>query len=155
MKPAEITLTADRWVPFVHSFTFIGEDFGFAPLVAQIRMAPDIPGSPLISLGALAAPAQGLSSEYSASDTMDNHVLAGRLSSIPTGYLGSDIETLSIIEMRIDEATIEGLPFPGSGGAGERGDDLTLAWDMHITPVGGIKTKYIGGKFVVRAGVTQ
>jgi len=57
---------------------------------------------------------------------------------------------LSLVRLRINETTMEALPLPG-----ERGNDLEYAWDLHVTPSGGIKDKYLGGKFTIRAGVTQ
>ncbi len=49
----------------------------------------------------------------------------------------------------IPEADMEALPV-----AAETGQDLTLYYDIQITPPDGIKEVYVRGKFIVLAGVT-
>jgi hypothetical protein len=57
-----------------------------------------------------------------------------------------DVPTFTLL---IPEADMETLPE-----AAEVGKDLTLYYDIQITPPGGIKEVYIRGKFIVLAGVT-
>jgi hypothetical protein len=58
----------------------------------------------------------------------------------------SGVTTFTLL---IPEADIEALP-----AAAETGQDLTLYYDVQITPPGGIKEVYVRGKFTVIAGVT-
>lgn len=141
---------ADRWVACIRTFAFVGLDFTGATFIAQVRLTPDATGSPLVNLatvGSLAS--EGICLLYAGTDTITNHIAAGRISEVPSGYTGASSVALSQLGFRINETTMEALPFPA-----ERGDDAILAWDMQITPSGGIKDKYLGGTFTVRAGVT-
>lgn len=54
------------------------------------------------------------------------------------------------IAILVPELDMEALP-----AAAETGQDLTLYYDMHITPPSGVKDVYFRGTFTVLAGVTQ
>lgn len=150
-QPARYNIGADRWVACIRSFSFIGVDFTDAVFAAQVRLTGDAIGSPLVDLATVGSGAsEGVYLTYGGTDTIANHIAAGRLYEVPDGYQSTDSVALSVVGLRINETTMEGLPFPG-----ERGDDAELVWDMHITPSGGIKDKWIGGDFIVRAGATQ
>lgn len=150
-QPARIDIQADRWVACIRTFAFVDYDFTDAVFAAQVRVTLDAPGSALITLGTVSsASAEGVRLIYAGSDTVLNHIAAGRLPEAPPELEDSDTVTVSHVGLRINETTMEALFLPS-----ETGDDLTLAWDMHITPSGGIKDKYAGGSFIVRAGVTQ
>lgn len=149
--PGRYDIAADRWVACIRTMTFVGYDFTDAVFAMQVRLTGDAGGSPLIDLATVTtSSAEGVRLIYGGTDTIANHITAGRLSGVPSGYESTDSVALSHVGIRINETTMEGLPFPS-----ERGDNAELAWDMHITPSGGIKDKWIGGKFTVRAGVTQ
>lgn len=129
-QPGLLPLHGDRWTPFVRTLSFSGIDLTSAVLKAQIRLSGDTPGSPLVDLDTvITAGTEGL------------RLLSAAL---------VDGVMTSVVYMRINESTMEGLP-----AGNEPGDDVELAWDMHITPAGGVKEKYLYGPFVVRAGVTQ
>ena len=53
---------------------------------------------------------------------------------------------VSTLQIRFDEATMEGMP-----PATEVGDDLTIVWGMHITPSGGTKFMAFDGPFTIKA----
>lgn len=150
--PARINIHADRWVACIRELAFVGFDFAGATFLAHIRALPDAPGAPLIALSLVGTnPAeQGVAIVYAGTDTIANHITAGRLVEVPAGYEAADSVALSLLRIRIEEPAMEALPQPN-----EIGDDITLAWDLHITPLGGTKDKYCGGAFVVRSGVTQ
>lgn len=150
IRPGRYDISADRWVACIRTFSFVGLDFTGAVFLAHVRLKPDVTGTPLVNLANAAANAEGLNLLGVFTGTIAAHIAAGRLSEVPPGYSATDTATISQVQMRINETTMEGLPYPG-----ERGDDATLAWDIHITPTGGIKDKYLGGDFIVRAGVTQ
>lgn len=158
-QPARIDIHADRWVACVREIAFVGFDFTGATFTAQVRAQKDSTGTPLVNLGTVTtSSAEGVRLIYGGTDTITNHIAANRLDSVPSGvnaitgqpYQTSDSIPLSSIGIRINETTMEGLPEPD-----DLGDDLTLVWDMHITPTSGLKEKYCGGLFLVRAGVTQ
>lgn len=151
IQPARIDIAADRWVACIRTISFVALDFTGATFVAQVRMTPDLAGTPLISLATVGGTGiEGIHLLYAGLATVSAHIGAGRLEVAPSGYELTDNIFLSQLWFRINETSMEALPLPA-----EVGDDLELAWDMHITPLGGIKDKYAGGQFVVRAGVTQ
>lgn len=150
-NPGRLPLGGDRWTPFVRTLTFEGIDLTGAAFAMQVRLKPDTPGAPLVDLSTVAsASAQGVRLIYGGTDTVANHIAAGRLLAAPKGLLSTDNLALSLVGIRINETTMEGLP-----AADEVGNDAPLAWDMHITPASGTKEKYLYGPFTVRAGVTQ
>jgi hypothetical protein len=150
IRPGRYDITADRWVACIRTFSFVGLDFTGATFAAHVRLKPDVGGAPLVNLANAASNAEGLHLIGVYTSTIAAHIDAGRLSEVPPGHSLTDTVPLSQVGMRVNEVTMEGLPFPG-----ERGDNATLAWDIHITPTGGIKDKYLGGDFVVVAGATQ
>jgi hypothetical protein len=158
-NPARIDLKADRWVACIRYLSFISIDLTGATFAAQIRQVPDGTGSPLVNLGTTTnSSAEGIKLFYAGTDTIANHIAAGHLEELPdninkaTGqkYALTDTVALSWVRIRVNETTMESLPFPL-----ERGDDIEFVWDMHITPSGGEKDKYAGGKLLVRAGATE
>jgi hypothetical protein len=150
ISPGRYDILADRWVACIRTFTFVGKDFTGATYLSHIRLTKDASGAPLVTLADAAAGAEGLRLIGVFTSTVANHIAAGRLDVVPPGYELTDTVTLSQVGFRVNETSMEGLPFPA-----ERGNDNTLQWDLHITPTGGIKDKYLGGDFVVRAGATQ
>jgi hypothetical protein len=149
--PARIDLHADRWVACIREFAIVGEDLTGATFSAQVRALPDAPGTPLVDLGTVAtAAAEGIRLIYAGTDTITNHISAGRLDAVPPGYSAEESLAMSSLGLRINETTMEAIPEPDDAGAAIR-----FAWDLHITPATGVKDKYCGGDFVVRPGVTH
>ena len=149
LVPANVELRGGRWVPLITTVRIIGINLTGATFKMQVRLYPDAPGSPLYEgLTVTSATAEGVRLVYGGSATVSAHIAAGRLTEIPDGMLGTDSLNLTILGIRVNETTMEGFPFPD-----ERGNDLELAWDLHVTVTD--KQKYMGGKFVVEAGVTQ
>ena len=151
IQPGRLDLAADRWVACIRTLPIVNADLTGAAFSLQVRLAPDTPGSALISLGnAASAAAEGVRVVEAATVTVASHIAAGRLNEVPNGYALIDSVAVTVLGLRINESTMEGLP-----PAAETGMDLDCAWDLHITPSGSIKDKYAGGKFTIRAGVTQ
>jgi hypothetical protein len=151
IQPGRYDIFADRWVACVRTFSFVGFDFTGSTFASHIRLTPDATGAALVTLGnAASASAEGIRVIAVATATVAQHIANGWLTVPPPHYVLTDTVTITQIGMRINETTVEGLPFPA-----ERGNDNWLAWDLHITPVGKDKDKYLGGDFVVRAGATQ
>lgn len=159
LQPAAIDIEADRWVACIRTHAYVGLDFTSAVFSAHVRAVPDTSGTPLVNLATVVSSAvEGVRLVYAGSATITAHIAAARLLVVPPGtnpatglpYAAGDTVTLSQVGIRVNETTMEGLPFPQ-----ELGEDALFYWDMHITPSGGIKDKYCGGTFTVRAGITQ
>jgi hypothetical protein len=123
-------LVANRWEPFVHTIDFEGFNFTGATFIMQVRLMRDAPGSPLVDLGTVGG--------------------VGTEGITLTGVATVNGASVSSVSIRINEATVEGLP-----AAGEIGDDLDLFYDLQITPAGGVKYRALEGAFTVHAGVTK
>lgn len=128
--PAEQPLLAGRWEPFVDTFVIEALDLTGATLVMQVRKHWDAAGAPLVDLAPAASNAQGLSF------TVDT----------------SGVLPISTIQVRINETTVEALPFsvPARGGNAE------LVYDLQVTLPGvHEKRRYFRGPFIVVPGGTQ
>jgi hypothetical protein len=126
---ARLALGARRWQPYLKTFRFAGVDLTGAALEMQIRLYPNAPGSPLVDL-----------------DTVtDSNAQGVRL----LGVEEVDGVPVSTVSIKINETTVEALPF-----AAEAGDDTVLAWDMQVTQAGGYKEVWAEGEFWVLAAVT-
>jgi hypothetical protein len=149
---AKLDLEADRWTPFIHSLVFIGVDLTGAAYAMHVRATKDVSGTPLASLATAAAGAEGVRTIYAGSATIADHIAAARMlpDERPQSFELTDVVMLSEVGIRVNEATMEAMPWPGV-----RGNDLTAYWDLHVTPSGGVKEVYAAGKFIVRAGATQ
>jgi hypothetical protein len=135
IKPAQVTLEAQRWSPFVDVTAFEGFDFSAATFVMEIRngldQADDV--APLISLTNAIPSAQGISV------------------SVATVEIDG-VETLvSSVQIRISKATLR-LLLLGASGAGK---DVSLYYDLHITSAGLDETRWMEGSFIILAGATQ
>jgi hypothetical protein len=132
-EAARVDLRVDRWTPYVETFRFKGINLTGATLKAQIRPKPDNPGSPLIDLaGGVSAGAEGL-----------------RLAGVDT----SGLYPISTVEMRINVGTLADASHAPA--ALRVGEEVQLAWDMHITPSGGDRQKWLFGSFIIVPGVTK
>jgi hypothetical protein len=127
-------LTVPKRVPLDIEFPEMGVNYTGATMLMHVRSEPGTTGSPIIALSNASPPSQGLSVRYD-SDFVD-----------PEGPLPNGA---SLIRVMIDEATLEGLPL-----ASDAAKPLELFYDIHVTPVGGIKFVFCGGKFLVYPGVT-
>jgi len=153
-QPARRALHADRWVALIRKLAFVDFNFTGATFAMQVRQTYDAPGAALITLGTVGGMgSEGVWLDYAGTDTVLNHLAAGRLREVPPGLTESTSVAVSVVGIRINKSTMgnpANIPFPA-----QRGEDLTLAWDLLITPSGGVQDKYIGGHFIVRGGATQ
>lgn len=79
-------------------------------------------------------------------DTVASAAAEGvRIVSVETAD-GIPVTTLGI---RINETTMEAMP------EGEPGEDVELAWGLHITPSGGTKFQAFDGPFIVKASAVE
>lgn len=150
MTPALIPLAGDRRTPFTATLQLEEIDLTGAVLAAQVRLYPDAPFDPLVDLAQVTTgAAEGIRIIYAGSDTVANHIAAGRIEEAPQGMADADTLELTLLGIRINETTMEGMP------EGQPGQDIAFAWDAHVTPSGELKQKWLYGPFVVRAGVTR
>lgn len=127
MAAGKRDLIVERWTPFKHVIEFQGLDFTGQACSMQVRRSRDRSDAALISLTTAASPAEGIS------------LTVATVGGIPS----------TTVEIRINETTIEGLPFTNP-----RGGDWVGAWDLHIGN-GVAKRRWLQGTFTVSAGVTQ
>lgn len=128
ITPGHHDLLLLRWQPFKYTIDFVGYNFTGATFLAEFRTFRDAPNPALISLSNATSPSQGIS------------VSVATVGGIPT----------STVEIRIDETTIEGLPFTNPRGAG-----FGLVWDLVIIGGGLPKSRWIEGNALVHGGSTQ
>lgn len=125
---ASVAIAADRYTPCVRTITFRGLDLTGVALRMQARLRGDTPGQPLFDLQIVGnTQAQGL--KLVSVDLTD-------------GY------PVSVVQIRINETTIESLPY-----AGELGDATTIFYDLQGT-LAGDKRVLMAGTFLIAAGVT-
>lgn len=154
-QPAVIDLHGDRNVAFDDVMAFFGIDLSGCTPRMQIRAAPDAPGAALVDLAVAAYPTQGLRIVYAGVDTVAAHIAANRFSrdEMPPAYANySDGENLALtmIGIHLSKTTMAFASAP----AQENGDSVALAYDLLITPSGGIEDKYAYGNFIIRGTVT-
>jgi hypothetical protein len=153
--PLNTDLIADRRVVFEDQFSFLDEDWTGSDFKIQVRLFRDTTTTPLLDFTS----PSGVALEYAGTDTVANHVAAGRVDAFGDDniyetlneaagrfYLPGDSLTLSRIDLALDASA---FPFPE-----EIGDDLTTYYDIIRTPPTGQPKLIMRGQFVVRAGVT-
>ena len=161
LSPAVINISADRWVMCRRNFAFVGYDFTSAAFKMQIATIKDV-ATALLTLTTQTTDVQGIRVSYAGTDTITNLLTNGWLAQSDvdallatknpaTGvdYVMSDSILLSVVALRIDDATMNGLAMDTDGG------DVTCYYDMQITPSGGDQDVYMKGTFTILAGVTQ
>jgi hypothetical protein len=120
------TLYVERWTPFKHVIEFQRLDFLGKDARIQVRRNFDRSGPPLIDLGIVAS-GEGITiSPGSAPDMISTNV-----------------------EIRINETTIEAMPFTNP-----RGGEWHGVWDLHIG-TGAAKRRWLQGPFIIKPGATQ
>jgi hypothetical protein len=160
--PAVIPITADRRVPYVEPFAFIGNDLTSAVFAMQVRETKDTAATPLLNLANAGAGVTGIQLSYAGTATAAAHVSAGRLPGVganniytltnpATGnlYQPTDNILMSQIIITILANFIEALPFPD-----ERGEDPVFYYDLISDTPAGNPEILMAGTFTVRAGVT-
>lgn len=157
----KLDLVIDRWTSFVRTFAFVGYDFTSAAYKMQIRQVKDV-NPALITLTTQTTDIEGVRTAYAGTDTLANHLAAGRLDgsdisallglqnpATGSNFMLSDSILLSLVGIRINKATIAAA-IPINGGL-----DYPAYYDLHITPSGGDETNFVGGVATIAAGVTQ
>lgn len=155
-------LVGDRGVPFLAKIKRVGVDYTGWAFSMQVRYSPDAPGSPIISLGSVTDASSGILTEYAGTDTIANHIAAGRLTSQILQYAGpngtnyalSDRVAMTALRIFIAQAMMSSPNIPPAAALGE---DAIFAWDMLGDDGAGpdILQKLFYGTFRVRGTVTQ
>ena len=136
-----VNLTADKRVPFVDedgaTWVFVGEDWDDATFAMHVRALPGDTGTPLISLANASPGSQGISATYDGAYVYEDET-------------GAEVTApATLVLCQIDEATIEaislGTPYD---------KPVTLYYDLHVTPSGGVKRVAVSGSFLIKPGVT-
>lgn len=130
----QIDIFAEKRVPFDDTIAEMWTDYSGATPLMEIRSEPGASGSPLVSLGASSSGGEGIAISYDA------------------GYADPDggAPGASLIEIIIAEATLEALAY-----GADPADPVTLYYDLHLTPSGGKKFVFCGGRFLINPGVTR
>jgi hypothetical protein len=151
-QPARVDLFGDRYVPLLTTITVLEQDFTGATFNMQVRDRKD-GGALRADLDTVAnLTLEGVCIVYAGTDTVTAHIAAGRMTqedATDLGLAGGDSVAVSVLGIRVNEATMEAMPF-----GDEIGDDKVLFYDMHISPSGGTNDVWIAGTITVRAGVT-
>lgn len=140
MRAAAHIWRAPRNALFVRTVRVPFFDLRGQAQLLQIRLQPDAPGDPQLSLRPAPAGTQGLSVAYEPA---------------VTGLVGSAITTfqVSTITIQIDRATLQALlPFDVNGT--EPGQNVTLAFDHLIALPGASLLPLISGSFIIEPGVS-
>jgi hypothetical protein len=126
---AVLPLVADRYQPCVRTIYLVGIDITGLDMRAQVRLAGDTPGAPLVDLLTVTnGNAEGL-----------RLVEVTTTNGLPT----------STVEMVINETTMEALPYMG-----ELGDSAEMRWDWQVVIAGRKRRLAKGGFVVLGDGVT-
>ena len=130
----QINIVAPKRVPFDDTIPAMVVNYdGAAPLM-EIRAEPGAPGDPIVTLGASTSAGEGMTVTYDANYPDPDGVL-------PDGA--------TIVRIIINETTLEGLEY-----GADPSQPVELYYDIHLTPSGGKKFIFCGGKFTVTPGVT-
>lgn len=149
-QPAQLDLRADRHVRFAETLAFVDHDFSDATFAMQVREQKD-GGELLVDLSTVTdAAAEGVRLIAASSATLADHIAAGRIDEVPTGYDATETVVISEVGIRIAEASMAALPYPPV-----RGGEQVLVWDMVVATAPGEEDVIAGGKFIIRAGVTE
>lgn len=156
--PIAWDLFGDRGIAFADTIPIVGTDFTGAAFSGQVRMYPDAPGTtPLVTLA--------VTLDYGGTDTVANHISAGRLNpaikdyvnpATGTRYADSDSIALSLLALSATAAEMSTAPTGAIPAAAPAVSSVALAYDVLIDPSGGSALdKWLYGTFTVRGTVTQ
>ena len=130
----QINIVAPKRVPFDDTIHAMVVDYSGATPLMEIRTHPGASGSALVSLGASTSGGEGITVTYDA------------------GYPDPDGELpdgATVVRILINETTLESLAY-----GADTSQPVELYYDIHLTPSGGKKFIFCGGKFTVTPGVT-
>lgn len=126
MSPALVTLHAYRGGgPFIDITYFDGYDYSAATFVVELRDYADDGAAPRVTLSNAATNAQGVSCTVAYTD------------GIP----------VSRVVIRINETTLEGLPFTSPPGG-----DMAFVYALDVAGGGHPKTRRMRGQLILHAG---
>lgn len=130
INPMVADLRGPRTTLLIGTISLAGIDLTGAAYRLQVRNLADAAGALLANLTTVStASAEGV-----------------RLISVT----GSGPAAVSVLGFRFNKTTMAAMPAPV-----EPGQDAEFLWDLLITPSGGVEERYIKGRFIVEAGVTQ
>lgn len=130
ITPQTLNLRVDRTKAVRITFRIKGLDLTSATFRSSVRLYPDAPDAPKIDLPKVTDTSNGM--KFMGVETLD----------------GLPISTL---QMQIAPATMASSAVPPAE-AGK--DHVLMAWDLDITPVGGVEAVYVRGAFRVDGVIT-
>jgi hypothetical protein len=133
---ARFNIPIDKRTPFKDDFIFVGQNWTGAAFLMHLRNLSGDTGMPIVALASAAAGVQGVSAVY---NPAYSYVLDGVATTEPA----------TIITIQIDELTLEAIPL-----ATPADKDLTLSYDLHVTPTGGLKERELFGNIILTPGTT-
>lgn len=128
--PATVRLTALRHSTFDYRVGITGMNLAGAGLAMQVRLYPDAPFDPILSLVNAAPPADGLSVTVTEEG----------------GVVRSEVRIL-VSRLNINGILLGNLPVGGA--------PLKLAYDLVTTGIGSGADRLMEGEFIIKQGVTQ
>lgn len=131
---ANLNIAAFKRTPFIDDIAILGPNYTGATFLMHIRNKNGDTGTPLISLAGATAGTQGISVTYNAAYIYNE---------------AGDTAPASLILIQIDEATLEALALNNPADK-----PVELAYDLHVTPSGGIKRVELFGQFIINPGST-
>lgn len=150
-QPIRWDLYGDRGLDLVDTLPIVGQDFTGATLAAHVKRVPDAAGSPLLT--------PTVTLVYGGTATVSAHIAAGRIGVAIYGYVNpatnakyvaGDSIAVSVIKVAVAAASMVDPNVPAMN---PPGDNVVLAWNLLITPSGGIQDKWVFGDFIVRGTV--
>jgi hypothetical protein len=131
-----INIVADKRVPFDETIPDFRSDYSGASALMEIRPEPGSSGTPVILLSTTLSSGEGIVISYDSGYAFE--------------YLGTAYTGASLIQILINETTLEGIDYAAS--PDER---AVYYYDLHITPSGGKKFVACRGTFTIDPGVTR
>jgi hypothetical protein len=132
----QVNIVAQKRVPFDDTIPDFRGDYSGATPLMEIRPDPGGSGDPLVSLGASTAGSEGIAITYDADYAFE--------------YRGVTYTGASLVQIIIDEATLEGLSY-----GADPADPVVLYYDIHLTPSSATKFVMASGTFTIDPGVTR
>lgn len=129
MTPATVNLRVDRTKAVRRIISVTGLDLTSASFRAMVRLYPDAPGDPILDLPLVTNTDDGM--KFLSVETVND---------VP----------VSLIQMQVAAATMASDPPAAPIGK----TSVNFAWDLCITPSGGIEEVYARGVFQVDGVVT-
>lgn len=148
MDRVVLSLEADRNVAWIEDIPILGEAIPTSSDInLGVHLGRDYPGTRLLTLNKNDLSSNGIGFRYSGSATISAHIAAGRLPGVPAGYEETDTVDMTVIGI-IGPSPSSWAPFPD-----ERGEKLTLQYDIWLALPGSVNQVWFAGTLDILPGV--